>query len=152
MRARLLAASAAALALVGTQATAAQALPQQIKIGTRVSGPDGACADGDNAANDHVRVCFKAHGDKLYVQDRAQDGRSAFGWFNAAETAFAGGDTAACRNPYGKGTWVVCDYSILEHTRVKFMAFTHDMDGGVGDNPAAFSKDETGWKTDWNDK
>lgn len=90
----------------------------QVKTGTKVSGPDGACGDNDNASNTNVTVCFKAYGDKLYVKDGEADGRSAYGQFDSDYVYWNGGDTKACRNPYGAGTWVVCDYAIVEGTSV----------------------------------
>ncbi len=116
------------------------------KNGAQVSSTDGACSDGNNASNTHVRVCFKEYGDKLYVYDAEPDGRSAYGEFDEHYTTFAGGDYKACRNRHGYGTWAVCDYSIAENTRVKFFGYTRDNEGTVNivRNPTSFVKDWNG--------
>lgn len=119
--------------------------PDYVKIGTRVSGPNGSCADGKKASNDHVVVCFKEYGDKLYVKDAKKDGRSAYGEFDEHYTTFNGGDYKSCRNPYGVGTWAVCDYAIAENTRVKFFGYTRDNEGAGN-----IVRDATSFVFDWN--
>lgn len=122
----------AGLAMLCVTAAPAHAIgDSQVKTGTKVSGPDGACGDDDNASNTNVTVCFKAYGDKLYVKDGEADGRSAYGQFDSDYVYWNGGDTKACRNPYGAGTWVVCDYAIVEGTSVKFRGFTQDNEGTI---------------------
>jgi hypothetical protein len=111
---------AAAAMVVGGYSAPAHA-ETGVRIGVRVSDANGACAN-KSASNGHVKVCFGAAADKLYVQDRYQDGRSAYG-------AFGYGDYATCRNPYGVGTWVVCDYDLPEKTIYKYYGFTQDNEG-----------------------
>lgn len=93
---------------------------ESFQVGTLVAGPDGACQQY-MAANNHVKVCFDPYGEKLYVQDRAQDGRSAIG-----ELAFS---TMGCRNKFGEGTWVRCDYDIPEGWHTTMIGSTRDFEG-----------------------
>ncbi|MEO6500909.1 MAG: hypothetical protein ABIQ09_03255 [Jatrophihabitantaceae bacterium] len=112
-----------ACAVVGFSVVAPVAPAQaaeSFQVGTLVSGPDGACTKY-MAANTHVKVCFAAYGEKLYVQDRAADGRSAIG-----ELTFS---TVGCRNKYGSGTWVRCDYNIPEGWHTTMIGSTRDFEG-----------------------
>ncbi len=93
-----------------------------VRIGTQVSGPNGACAD-TSASNSHVKVCYQATGDYLYVKDDAKDGRSAYGSFTWPDNK----DT--CRNPYGNGTWVRCNYDLPENMRIMYLGYTQDNEG-----------------------
>lgn len=127
---------ATGLMAIGAPTTAVAA--DDVKIGTRVAGPNGACADGQNANNSHVRVCFKAYGEKLYVKDKAQDGRSAYGRYEYPY------NLKTCRNRSGNGTWVVCDYSIPEGRQVKFRGYTRDNEGTFN-----WIRDRTSWAYDF---
>lgn len=117
----LVASGAAALFIVGLGASPAAA---DIRVGTRVSGPDGACAN-TSASNSHVTVCFAAYGDYLYVKDGDNDGRSAYGYFTWP------GDRDDCRNPYGVGTWVRCNYDLPENMRISYKGYTRDNEGAI---------------------
>lgn len=126
-----------ALLLVGGSASPAYAVADSdVRIGTRVSDANGSCNAGDIAENTHVKVCFGAAEDKLYVMDKDNDGRSAYGRFDTGWV----GPAKACRNPYGQGTWVVCDYDLPEYIMAKFQGFTQDNQGFF--NP---EHDHTGW-------
>lgn len=100
------------------------------QVGTVVPGPDGACQKY-MAANSHVKVCFAPLGEKLYVQDRASDGRSAIG-----ELEFS---SVGCRNKFGEGTWVRCDYEIPEGWHTTMIGATRDFEGTFN-----FTRDVTG--------
>lgn len=115
--ARTLLAATAALAIVPAGASA-----EEIEIGQKVPGPGSACK-GNNAVNDSVKVCFQPGGEWLYVKDKDADGRSAFG-------EIANRDRR-CRNPYGKGTWVRCNYSYPDGHTVTFRGYTRDNEGAI---------------------
>lgn len=112
---------AAALALA---LTAGPAAAEQIEVGKKVRGPGHACK-GNHASNDHVTVCFASKGEWLYVKDGEADGRSAYGQII--------GRDRHCRNPYGAGTWVRCNYSFREGSVVTFRGYTRD--SGAWPNP-----------------
>lgn len=95
---------------------------EEIVIGKKVKGPAGAC-QGNHVENDNVKVCFHPDGEWLYVKDVAKDGRSAYGQIASRDRH--------CRNPYGRGTWVKCNYSFREGTPVSFRGYTRDNEGRV---------------------
>ncbi|PTL54864.1 hypothetical protein [Paraconexibacter algicola] len=95
---------------------------EEVQIGQKVKGPGKTCA-GNVAENDNVKVCFRRDGEYLYVQDKAADGRSAYGQLADRDRH--------CRNPYGKGTWVRCDYSYREGSTVAFRGYTRDNEGSI---------------------
>lgn len=107
-----------------------------VRLGTLVPDANGSCNPGDVAENSHVKVCFGAPADKLYVLDKAGDGRSAYGRFDTGWV----GDEKACRNKHGKGKWVVCDYDLPEYIMAKFQGFTQDNEGFFNRE-----QDHTGW-------
>lgn len=111
-------------ALVAGAAPAAASADEVVVTGEKVRGPGTAC-EGNNASNDHVKVCFQPDGEWIYVRDQDSDGRSAYG-------QVAGRDRH-CRNPYGDGTWVRCNYSFREGTGVSFRGYTKD--NGSWPNP-----------------
>lgn len=115
---RIIAACAVAGLSVAVAAPAQAA--ESFKVGTLVSGANGACQKY-MAANNHVKVCFEPYGEKLYVQDRAKDGRSAIG-----ELYFS---SVGCRNKFGVDTWVVCDYDIPEGWHTTMVGSTRDFEG-----------------------
>jgi hypothetical protein len=121
----------AALA-VGAAPSAASA--DVFVIGEKVSGPGTAC-NGNNASNDHVKVCFQPDGEWLYVKDANADGRSAVGQIS--------GRDRICRNPNGVGTWVRCNYSFREGSVVTFRGYTRDTEGLVN-----WDRDETPYTSD----
>ena len=112
----------------------ATASADEIVIGESVSGPGNAC-DGNNAANDNVKVCFQPDGEWIYVKDVAADGRSAY--------AVVAGRDRVCRNPHGQGTWVRCNYSFREGNTVTFRGYTRDNEGIIN----AY-RNHTGWTAD----
>lgn len=93
-----------------------------------MSGPPaGVCNnDGRDSRNSYVGVCFDPSGDKLYVQDREADGRSAYGYFNDSRIS-----AEACRNSRGNGNWVVCSYGtqVPEGIAAYFVGYTKDNEG-----------------------
>lgn len=109
-------ASALAITMVASPADAAE----KYKLGTKISGPGSNC-NKYMAANTHVKVCWQPDGEKLYVYDGSADGRSAVG-----ETDWS---LTGCRNKYGKGTWVVCDYDFVEGHKTDMRGFTRDFEG-----------------------
>ena len=121
----------AALAVGAAPATASADI---IVAGEKVSGPGSAC-DGNNASNEHVKVCFQPDGEWLYVRDSAADGRSAFGQIS--------GRDRVCRNSHGSGTWARCNYSFREGSAVTFRGYTRDGEGIVN-----WMRDETAWNMD----
>jgi hypothetical protein len=127
---------AAGLLLVGVTSSPANAVSDsQTRIGVRVADANGSCADG-SAENTHVKVCFDPGSDRLYVKDKDTDGRSAYGMFDGGWV----GDRDACRNPYGAGTWVMCDYDLQEYIMAKYQGFTQDNEGTFN-----FERDHTNW-------
>jgi len=94
----------------------------EIVIGDRVGSPGDAC-DGNNAENDNVKVCFQQDGEWLFVKDVAADGRSAYGEIENRDRI--------CRNLYGQGTWVRCNYSFREGSAVTFRGYTKDNEGSA---------------------
>ena len=129
-------AAAAALLLVGTSTPASAVGDGDVRLGTLVPDANGSCNAGDIAENTHVKVCFGATADKLYVLDKDNDGRSAYGRFDTGWVGYQ----KACRNKYGQGKWVVCDYDLTEGIMAKFQGFTQDNEGIF--NP---EHDHTGW-------
>jgi len=105
--------------LAGIGATPAYAADG--RAGTKVSDPNGACAD-NSVGNTHVQVCYLDYGDKLYVKDKEADGRSAYGYITWP-------DKEPCRNSYGAGTWVMCNYDIPEDMRILYKGYTQDNEG-----------------------
>lgn len=114
--------AAAAVMVVALGAAPASAA---VRVGTLVSGPNGACAD-TSASNSHVTVCYQADGDYLYVKDGDNDGRSAYGYFT-----WGGEGRDECRNPYGQGTWVRCNYDLVEGWRIMYQGYTQDNQGAI---------------------
>jgi hypothetical protein len=125
-----------ALALAALVGAAAPATAD-IRIGTQVSGSAGACAD-TSASNGHVTVCYQADGDYLYVKDGDSDGRSAYGYFTWP------GDRDTCRNPYGYGTWVRCNYDLPEGMRIMYQGYTQD-NGGLFDPKHDWTSEANEW-------
>lgn len=115
-------AAAALTALVLTTLAAAPASAAD-RTGTRVSGPSGACSNAQ-ASNTNVTVCYQAAGDYLYVKDGEADGRSAYGYFHTFSRDH-------CRNPYGAGTWVRCNYDLPEDFRIIYQGYTKDNEGAI---------------------
>jgi hypothetical protein len=122
------------LAVLMAGATPAAAFAEEIVTGEKVKGPGTAC-EGNNASNDHVKVCFQPDGEWIYVRDQDSDGRSAYG------QVF--GRDRHCRNPHGNGTWARCNYSFREGSGVTFRGYTKD--NGGWPNP---KRDETFYTTD----
>ncbi|WBQ05195.1 hypothetical protein [Kribbella sp. CA-293567] len=89
-------------------------------VGTKVSGPGGAC-NYAFVANNAVKVCFEPDGELLYVYDGKSDGRSAIG-----EVSFS---HKGCRNKWGKGTWARCNYSWPEGKKAFIIGGTRDFEG-----------------------
>jgi hypothetical protein len=114
-------------AATGVLLAASVAAPAQAddRLGTRVSGPEGSCAN-KSIENAHVKVCFAAFGEWLYVQDKAADGRSAYGQILVPEVK------DPCRNKFGAGTWAKCNYSVPEYLFVMYQGYTQD-NGGLFD-------------------
>lgn len=110
------------VAVAAAGLTAPSAASAGETIGQKVRGPQGACKD-NWVSNDSVRVCFHPRGEHLYVQDRDADGRSAYGEITSRDDV--------CRNPYGAGTWVRCNYSFREGTNVFFRGYTQDNEGRI---------------------
>ena len=122
------------LAALALAAAPSAASADGVDIGQKVRGPGNAC-QGNSVGNDSVKVCFQPDGEYLYVKDKDADGRSAYG------DMMSGYDD--CRNPYGKGTWVRCNYAFREGTPVGFRGFTKDNEGRIN-----WTRDETEWTQD----
>ncbi len=118
-------------AAVAVGAAPGVASAEEIEIGQKVRGPADACT-GNDVSNDNVRVCFRSDGEWLYVQDREADGRSAYGQIANRDRH--------CRNPYGQGTWVRCNYSFREGSPVSFRGYTRDNEGRIN-----LMRNETIW-------
>jgi hypothetical protein len=113
-----LAAAALAIGVGAAPASAADG----VREGVKVAGPDGACSNAQ-ASNTYVTVCYQANGDYLYVKDGEADGKSAYGYFTWP------GDKDHCRNSYGAGTWVRCNYDLPEDMRIMYEGYTQDNEG-----------------------
>lgn len=120
LRHRTVASLVAAVAAAGLTVPAAASAGET--IGKKVRGPAGACKD-NWVTNDNVQVCFHPRGEYLFVKDKASDGRSAYGEITSRDDV--------CRNPYGAGTWVRCNYSFREGSPVTFRGYTQDNEGSI---------------------
>lgn len=87
--------------------------PLETNVGKKVSKPD---IDASNcwALPYKATACYKSHGDYIYVSDMKSDGRSAIAAFEDMTSENVMYRQGVCRNPYGKGTWVRCNYEFRE--------------------------------------
>jgi len=99
-------------------------VPVEQNNGVKVSAPNTSsmyCIVDDFGIDPDVRACWQPSGDFWYVADIRADGRSAGAVW---EDAYPGGDflrrQGICRNPYGYGTWAMCNKDYVEADTIYF--------------------------------
>ncbi|MGH3648117.1 MAG: hypothetical protein ACRDTM_13210 [Micromonosporaceae bacterium] len=86
--------------------------------GERIYPPPGYDPGGADWCwwDTHVKMCIKFVGDYVYVKDKYSDGRSAVGEVHGPENTYPWDMVQRlCRNRYGTGTWVKCNFNWPEN-------------------------------------
>jgi hypothetical protein len=81
------------------------------------------CRDATLATEPDVYICVRKSDDVVWVKDTEADGHSAVGEVTTNDEV-----TRVCRNRYGSGTWVKCDWNWVENSGNALSAEEFDAD------------------------